>query len=265
MAQYLPRGMVVILYASAHEDVIAEGGGERCSAWQSGKYLLTFLTTDRLEQVLPLQGGILRLKHPTERRPNLPQEGAWTFWPRFVWEMIRKQAILAHTITLLLVWVLAIRRDVRARSYKDLALTPEDDDNEALDLITKTTGGSRSFEEDCSIDRRGYRLVTLGLSGRVWQPRLTRDFSEVAPHRTAGLPSEALRDRLQVLIFIRQDKDAFDAILNHHGDRRGNMGERAKHNLMPPLHQRGSIPTGNIGVRQNCDLHFRSLPAIENG
>jgi hypothetical protein len=105
------------------------------------KYLLTFSTTDRLEQVHPLQGGILRLKHPTERRPNLPQEGAWAFWPRFVWETIRKQAILAHTITLLLVWVLAIRRDVRAQSYKDLALTPEDDDNEALDLITKTTGG----------------------------------------------------------------------------------------------------------------------------
>ena len=36
------------------------------------KYLLTFSTTDLLEGVHPLQGGILRLKHPSERRPGLP-------------------------------------------------------------------------------------------------------------------------------------------------------------------------------------------------
>jgi hypothetical protein len=106
------------------------------------KYLLTFSTTDRLEQVHPLQGGILRLKHPSERRPGLPQENAWIFWPRFLWDTIRKQAILAHTIARLLLWVLAIMRDPNARSYKDLALTPVgDDDDEALDLMTKTTGG----------------------------------------------------------------------------------------------------------------------------
>lgn len=106
------------------------------------KYLLTFSTTDRLEQVHPLQGGILRLRHPTERRPGLPQENAWIFWPRFIWDTIRKQAILAHTIARLLWWVLAIMRDRNARSYNDLALTPVgDDDAEMLDLMTKTTGG----------------------------------------------------------------------------------------------------------------------------
>ena len=47
------------------------------------KYLLTFSTTDRLERVHPLQGGILRLKHPSERRSGLPRESAWLFWPRF--------------------------------------------------------------------------------------------------------------------------------------------------------------------------------------
>jgi hypothetical protein len=106
------------------------------------KYLLTFSTTDRLEQVHPLQGGILRLKHPSERRPGLPQENPWGFWPRFVWDTIRKQAILAHAITRLLIWMLAIQRDPDALSYKDLALTPVgSEDDEMLDLMTKTTGG----------------------------------------------------------------------------------------------------------------------------
>src|SRR5271154_600875 len=80
------------------------------------KYLLTFSTTDRLEQVHPLQGGILRLKHPSERRPGLPQENAWIFWPRFLLDTIRKQAILARAIARLLVWVLTITRDPNARS-----------------------------------------------------------------------------------------------------------------------------------------------------
>lgn len=106
------------------------------------KYLLTFSTTDRLEQVHPLQGGVLRLKHPSERRPGLPQESAWIFWPRFFGGTIKKQAILAGTTAWLLAWVFAIARDPNARSYKDLALVPVgNDDDEKLDLVTKTAGG----------------------------------------------------------------------------------------------------------------------------
>ncbi len=106
------------------------------------KYLLTFSTTDRLEQVHPLQGGILRLKHPSERRLGLPQESAWIFWPRFLGGTIKKQAILAGTTAWLLMWVFAIARNPNARSYKDLALMPVgNDDDEKLDLITKTAGG----------------------------------------------------------------------------------------------------------------------------
>jgi hypothetical protein len=106
------------------------------------KYLLTFSTTDRLERVHPLQGGILRLKHPSERRLGLPQESAWIFWPRFLGGTIKKQAILAGTTAWLLMWVFAIARNPNARSYKDLALMPVgNDDDEKLDLITKTAGG----------------------------------------------------------------------------------------------------------------------------
>jgi hypothetical protein len=106
------------------------------------KYLLTFSTTDRLEQVHPLQGGILRLKHPSERRLGLPQESAWIFWPRFLGGTIKKQAILAGMTAWLLAWVFAIARDPNARSYEDLALMPVgNDDDEKLDLVTKTAGG----------------------------------------------------------------------------------------------------------------------------
>jgi radical SAM superfamily enzyme YgiQ (UPF0313 family) len=106
------------------------------------KYLLTFSTTDRLEHVHPLQGGILRLKHPSERRPGLPHESPWIFWPRFAWETLSKHAILAGAFARLLLTAIAISRDPAALTYTDQALTPVgDDEDETLDLFTKTTGG----------------------------------------------------------------------------------------------------------------------------
>jgi hypothetical protein len=105
------------------------------------KYILTFSTTDRLERMHPLQGGLLRLKHPSERRPGLPREAALIFWPRFAWETIRKHAILAGTAGKLVLWKMAIARDPQARDYMDQALAPvRDDDDETLDLLTKTAG-----------------------------------------------------------------------------------------------------------------------------
>jgi radical SAM superfamily enzyme YgiQ (UPF0313 family) len=106
------------------------------------KYLLTFSTTDRLEKVHPLQGGIFRLKHPSERRPGLSRENAWLFWPRFAWETLVKHAVLASAIGRLLVWQMIIANGSGAHNYMDQALTPvSDDGDETLDLLTKTAGG----------------------------------------------------------------------------------------------------------------------------
>jgi radical SAM superfamily enzyme YgiQ (UPF0313 family) len=105
------------------------------------KLLFTFSTTDRLEKIHPLQSGIFRLKHPSERRPGLPRESSWVFWPRFVWESFSKHAIMAGTIGRLLLWKMAIARDPNARAYMDQALTPvHDDEDVTLDLLTKTSG-----------------------------------------------------------------------------------------------------------------------------
>ncbi len=54
------------------------------------KVLATFASAVTLENVHPLQCGIFRLKRPSERRPGLPRENSWIFWPRFAWESLRK-------------------------------------------------------------------------------------------------------------------------------------------------------------------------------
>ncbi|MPZ57553.1 MAG: radical SAM protein [Rhizobiales bacterium] len=105
------------------------------------KVLAAFATAVHLENVHPLQGGILRLKHPSERRPGLPRENPWIFWPRLTWETVKKQAMLAGTVGRLLRLGMAIARDPDARAYTDLALTRVDDaEDETLDLLNVTTG-----------------------------------------------------------------------------------------------------------------------------
>jgi hypothetical protein len=110
------------------------------------KLLVSFATMVRLENVHPLQSGVLRLKHPSERRPGLPRERVWVFWPRFVWESLYKHVILAGVIAGLFVSKISIACDPHARAYMDRALAPVGDDNDAtLDLLTKTAGANAAI------------------------------------------------------------------------------------------------------------------------
>lgn len=129
---YTPRHMKILLRRAAATGV---------PIGNLAKYLLTFSTTDRLEKVHPLQGGICRLKHPSERRPGLPREKPWLFWARFGWETLVKHVILTGAIGRLLIWKTVIAYSPGAGNYMDQALTPvSDDGDETLDLLTKTTG-----------------------------------------------------------------------------------------------------------------------------
>ncbi|MCH4546903.1 radical SAM protein [Rhizobium changzhiense] len=107
------------------------------------KVLVSFATTVPLENVHPLQSGLLRLKTPSERRPDLPRENPLVFWPRFAWETFRKHASLARTIIGLTISAFLISRDAKSKTYMDQALTPvADDEEETLHLFTQTAGGA---------------------------------------------------------------------------------------------------------------------------
>jgi hypothetical protein len=44
--------------------------------------------------VHPLQGGLFRRKYRTDRRPGLPLELRFVFYPRYAWEIVSKYARL---------------------------------------------------------------------------------------------------------------------------------------------------------------------------
>ena len=109
------------------------------------KLLLTFSTTIPIERVHPIQGGILRLKHPSELRPGLAAPNAWRFWAGFGWNTLRKHGLLVRHLASLLLALRAIKRDPDAAAYTDLALTRGEPEEEAkLDLLAPAAAKPRA-------------------------------------------------------------------------------------------------------------------------
>ena len=107
--------------------------------------LFLFSTTMQLEHVHPLQGGILRLKHPSELRPGLRQPPVWLFWLRFLGSSTVKYARMVAMYLRVMHWCRAAERDANADAYMDQALTPVTvAEEDALDLLTKTAGAIAS-------------------------------------------------------------------------------------------------------------------------
>ena len=98
--------------------------------------LMWFYTCIVLEEVDPLQGGYFRRKYRRDRRPSLPRESPFVFYPRFAAEVISKHARLAAMAWELYRLRKELKRDRNARQYTDAALTPDSEtEMESLDLF----------------------------------------------------------------------------------------------------------------------------------
>jgi hypothetical protein len=103
--------------------------------------LLWYYAMVALEKIDPLEGGYLRRKYRKDRRPTLPVESPWSFYPRYVFDLLSKHVKLAA-----LVWRYGgfrrhLKRDPNARSYTDIALTPVDEErSDEMELATMGAG-----------------------------------------------------------------------------------------------------------------------------
>jgi radical SAM superfamily enzyme YgiQ (UPF0313 family) len=111
------------------------------------KALVPFIHMVPVENIHPLQAGVFRRKHRSERRHGLPAESLWKFhWRHFTNTIVNNVKFVATII-----WILRLKRRIERdplhRSYMDIALTPVADDDEAtLDLLTKTTGAKAAID-----------------------------------------------------------------------------------------------------------------------
>jgi radical SAM superfamily enzyme YgiQ (UPF0313 family) len=130
------------------------------------KLLLTFSLSNRLENVHPIQVGILRRRHPSERRPGLAPESTLLFWPRLAWDTVRKTSAILSSLAWLSQEAIKIARDPQRYKYMDQALTPvHDDDDETLDLMTKTTGARAAVAHIKRVDELTHAYVAKSAVG----------------------------------------------------------------------------------------------------
>jgi radical SAM superfamily enzyme YgiQ (UPF0313 family) len=89
-----------------------------------------------LEGMHPYQGGYLRRKYRADRRPHLPVESAFTFYPRYVANVLVKHVKLAKAVWRYYRFVERLKADPNARNYTDLALTPvADEDYDSFEMF----------------------------------------------------------------------------------------------------------------------------------
>jgi len=106
-------------------------------------YALYFKGYRPIEHVHPLEGGVLRLKSRHERRPQLPVEPAWLFYPRYLAETAAK-AVRWAMLAIRLEWLAAkVKHDPHRLAYTDKALEPLANEDEKLELYR--TRSSRAF------------------------------------------------------------------------------------------------------------------------
>jgi hypothetical protein len=122
------------------ETLLRRGASTNCSMSRLVSFMFLFGYSVPIEHVHPLQGGLLRRKYRRDRRPGMPIEPIWSFYPQFAWDVISKTA---RSLRLLL-WMDRVRRRVQKDPnryfYIDQAMAPvADDENETLELLTHST------------------------------------------------------------------------------------------------------------------------------
>ena len=98
--------------------------------------MMWFMSAIHLEGVHPLESGVFRIKSRRDRRPGLPREPIWKFYPRYWTESVVKLARLAILYGRIRRIYKQIKADKKRFKYMDVALTPvTDHDTEDLEMF----------------------------------------------------------------------------------------------------------------------------------
>jgi len=133
----LYRNAWAIYYTPEHiETILRRAQAYDINILRLAQIILWFASSLGVEKVHPLQGGILRLKNRHERRPELPIEPVWQFYPWLAADFLVKHARIGRSA-----WtILRIYRRVAANAhlpYTDRAMTPvSDEETQTLELFT---------------------------------------------------------------------------------------------------------------------------------
>ncbi|MBR0738843.1 radical SAM protein [Bradyrhizobium liaoningense] len=146
-------------YSWAHvETIMRRAAASGNSVNRIKTFVLYFRGYHPIEHVHPLEGGVLRLKSRRERRPHLPTESAWLFYPRFIAETATKAVQWATLAIRLERLARKIKRDPNRLTYTDKALTSWVDPTENLELF-KTRSSQAFLDQRRHIEEAQKRTI----------------------------------------------------------------------------------------------------------
>jgi radical SAM superfamily enzyme YgiQ (UPF0313 family) len=140
-------------YTPEHvETILRRARASRIKIFGLLKILLLFTVAFQIEKVHPLQSGVLRLKHPKERRPGLPTETAWRFYSRFAVEVAGQSLRLIPVLWRLLRIYRRVATDQDWMNYTDVAMTPvAADDVKHLEIFTQSEAAREAVDHERKI------------------------------------------------------------------------------------------------------------------
>jgi len=126
-------------YTPEHiETVLKRARASNMSVGKMMFLMLWFYGCLKFEGLHPLEGGYFRHKYRLDRRPGMPIENPFVFYPRRVAEVIRNHAGILAMLLKFGRMRRNIKSDPNAMSYTDLALTPVTNEEEAeLEMFTQ--------------------------------------------------------------------------------------------------------------------------------
>jgi hypothetical protein len=115
---------------------------------------MEFKAIYEIERIHPLEGGIVRLKYRTDRRPGMGVEWPGVFHLKLAGEVVWK--LWRYGRLYLDAWriIRKVKADTARAAYMDTALTPAaEDDFEHLAIFTETAGAEAAVARKKTQDR----------------------------------------------------------------------------------------------------------------
>jgi hypothetical protein len=141
-------------YSFEHiETVLRRAAATRMSVGNTLLLICWFKGCIEIEGLHPLEGGYFRIRGRRARRPGLPIEPAWRFYPRYLWEAASKQVRWVALYLRLRLIYRRIKQDPHRRDYTDLALTPVTDDETETHALFASAGAHAYVEQERRLER----------------------------------------------------------------------------------------------------------------
>jgi len=145
-------------YCDEHIETVARRHGaskEKRNPASVVQFLTEFRVLYELEGIHPLEGGIVRMKYRTDRRPDRPMEWPGIFHLKLAGEIAWKVWHYARHILNAARISRKVKSDPKRFEYMDTAITiASDTEHDALEIFTETLGGTGAVEKKRAADRR---------------------------------------------------------------------------------------------------------------